>query len=37
ENWTGGVVYVRWGRHSCPNNATLVYSGRTMISKFFLQ
>ncbi|KAK2179636.1 hypothetical protein NP493_478g00012, partial [Ridgeia piscesae] len=24
---TGGAVYVRWGRKTCPGNATLLYSG----------
>ena len=24
----GGVVYTRWGKTSCPNTASLVYSGR---------
>ncbi|KAK2166003.1 hypothetical protein NP493_1340g00016 [Ridgeia piscesae] len=24
---SGGVVYVRWGRKTCPGNATLLYSG----------
>ena len=24
-----GTVYVRWGHHSCPQNSSLVYSGRT--------
>ncbi|KAI0226298.1 hypothetical protein LSAT2_023093 [Lamellibrachia satsuma] len=24
---TGGVVYVRWGRKTCPGNASLLYAG----------
>ncbi|KAI0218866.1 hypothetical protein LSAT2_029463 [Lamellibrachia satsuma] len=24
---TGGVLYVRWGRKTCPGNATLLYTG----------
>ena len=26
----GGVVYVRWGRKTCPNNTFLVYEGMYM-------
>ena len=28
-NVTTGVVYIRWGRTSCPGNAQLLYKGRT--------
>ena len=28
-NVTTGVVYIRWGRTSCPGDAQLLYKGRT--------
>ena len=31
---SGGAVYVRWGRKTCPSNSTLVYEGK---SSFFSQ
>ncbi len=30
----GGVTYVRWGKSSCPQNATLLYSGLTAGTKY---
>ena len=33
----GGVVYVRWGRKSCPGNATLVYSGNQYITPYNIE
>ena len=28
-NGTTGVVYIRWGRTSCPGDARLLYKGKT--------
>ena len=28
-NMTTGVVYIRWGRTSCPGDAQLLYKGKT--------
>ena len=33
----GGVVYVRWGRKTCPGNATLVYSGKKKKRQFLFK
>lgn len=30
---TTGVVYIRWGRTSCPGDAQLLYKGETGLGK----
>lgn len=32
-NVTTGVVYIRWGRTSCPGDAQLLYKGETGLGK----
>ena len=27
---SGGAVYVRWGRKTCPSDSTLVYDGKSI-------
>ena len=27
---SGGAVYVRWGRKTCPSESTLVYEGKSI-------
>lgn len=34
---TGGVLYVRWGRKTCPGNATLLYTGNYTCNNCCLQ
>lgn len=31
----GGVVYIRWGRTTCPSDNSVVYQGRRLLTKRF--